>query len=494
MTAAVPDGGDLPAKSASVDRVLAGLFGRDAMYMVLWAGQLIAAAIVTPVVTRLMVREQFGLLASANAVMQILFVVGGAGLATAIQHQYAVGSRVDARKLLAVATAAALLAGLVAHITGDLWSRALGFDGYGPLLKLTVLWAVSGAITNCVLAMLRSQDRLLRFALVGGVQSVVAEVASLALVAGGDSSEAQLFVLGQVLAQVLAMVIGFGFVLPALPRRGDLAVVTRGLRFALPLVPTALSAFVLAASDRLILQRVLGADAVGGYQIAYNVASMPMLLLFVLNTAWLPRLFGVVSEQAAVLAASRDAVNMLLPPTVFGMAVGGPIVLRVWAPSTYGPDALAMTLAVVVVSLIPYAAGLAATRTLMMHERTATVAVCNILAAVLNVTLNLVLVPKFQLIGAAVATLIAFTALWGALLLVSKHVLVVERSSWPIVATLGLSGVAAVGSATVPVSGGFFVARLGVAVLALCWLAGVVLHIHARARVASIGDAGQATA
>jgi hypothetical protein len=95
-------GGDATGQPAA-ENVLTGLFGRDALFMVAWAVQLVVAALATPFITRVMPRAEFGLVASGTAVMQVLFVLAGAGLATAIQRQHGHGRHVDARKLLSVA-------------------------------------------------------------------------------------------------------------------------------------------------------------------------------------------------------------------------------------------------------------------------------------------------------------------------------------------------------------------------------------------------------
>ena len=60
---AVLEGFSLIAAVVAVGWLLAhtGLFGRDALFMASWAGQLVIAAVATPFVTRVMPREEFGL-------------------------------------------------------------------------------------------------------------------------------------------------------------------------------------------------------------------------------------------------------------------------------------------------------------------------------------------------------------------------------------------------------------------------------------------------
>jgi O-antigen/teichoic acid export membrane protein len=71
-----------------VDHHVARLFGRDSLYMLFSAVQLAVAAALTPAITRLLGPTEFGTAAAALAVMQVLFVLCGFGLQTAIQRAF----------------------------------------------------------------------------------------------------------------------------------------------------------------------------------------------------------------------------------------------------------------------------------------------------------------------------------------------------------------------------------------------------------------------
>jgi O-antigen/teichoic acid export membrane protein len=473
-----PDPAADTAPGAATQRALTGLFGRDALYVAVMACQIVLAALVTPFITRLLPRDQFGLVASATALMQVLFVLCALGLGTAIQRQHAQGRRVDARKLLSVAIASSTLVSLLVHLTGPAWSEALGFPAYGPFLWLTVTWAGASAIATCSLALIRSQDRLGRFVVVALTQSVGAELAALALLLAASSPDAEHYVLGKTAAQLVAVALGVAFAVPVRPRRADRQMIRQSLRFSLPLVPMALSTFVLAAGDRLILQRVLGPDAVGAYQVAYNIGSVPILLLGLLSTSWLPRLFSLTAERGHVLAASRDAVYRLLLPVVIGMAVAGPVILRVWAPESYHPDALAMTLAVVVVCIVPEAAAAASTRTLLTLGRSNAVALGTALAAVVNILLNFALIPVLGLVGSALATFLSLGLLWAFVHAAAHRTLALAPPPRGVIIRLWVCVLAAVASALVPVGGVFLGVRLLVGVLAFGWLVAVARRVR----------------
>lgn len=400
---------DRPADHA-VDHAMRGLFGRDAIYMVLWVLQLLGAALVTPVLTRALSISEFGGVASSNAVMQVLFVFATCGFQVAIQRRFADhGGTAAATGLLTVSMGIAALSTAVATATGPWWSAALGFTDFQGSLRLAVLWAGTSAVTGSALGLLRSQDRLGAFASVNLLQSVVAEVTSLVLVLV-VRADAEMFVLGQVLAQVAAMTLALALTRPRRLGRQDRALVRSGLAFALPLVPAMLGALVLATADRLVTQAQLGSDAVARYQVAYNIGTLPILVLGALDSTWLPRIFAVEdgAHREAVLNASRDALYRLLAPVIIGLSLGAPLVLRIWAPADFRTDELVLLTTLLVLSAVPFAAVLSSRRRLLAHSATVDVAAATIVAALANVALNLVLVPRFGLIGGALTALLCY--------------------------------------------------------------------------------------
>ena len=469
----------MPRASTEQDKDhVAHLFGRDSLYMLMWAVQIICAALLTPITTRVLGLSAFGTITSANAVMQVLFVFAGLGLQTAVQREYSTFENPrGARQLILAALGLTTGISALAWLTVPLWAGLLAMSDEQGALRWAVLWAGSSAMTTISLGLLRSLDRLLMFGTVSFLQSVVAEALALGLVKYYRPT-AEVFLGGQVAAQVAAALLGLAMAPPALLRWRDRKVLDRALRFALPLVPSALSTFVLSVSDRLIVEAQLGSEAVARYQVAYNVASMPMLLLSVLNSAWMPRFFGISdeAERRSVLASSRDALYRLMLPVVVGFAGGAPIVLRVWAPASYHPQELHVVVCLVLITAIPYAGQLAVTRTLMADGRTGASAAATLLAASVNVGLNLTLVPRFGLEGCAFATLAAYALLFVVLERIGRRTRV-ARSPRSLQLQLAGAAALALASAWVDENPLTLALRAIVGAGALVWFVRVLLAI-----------------
>src|SRR4051794_6894905 len=161
-----------------------------------------------------------------------------------------------------------------------------------------------------------------------------------------------------------------------------------------------------------MVQSALGQEAVARYQVAYNIGSLPMLVLGALTTVWLPRFFAVTNhdERRAVVAASRAALQRLLTPVIVGMAVGSPIVLRLWAPPRFRPVELMLVTTIIIVTAVPFTALQSVTRDLLARSATKAVAGTPLAAAAVNIGLNVVLIPAFGINGAAGGALFAYSA------------------------------------------------------------------------------------
>ena len=230
---------DLQETSA---QALRGLFGRDSLYLILWAIQIVLAALLTPVETRLLGPSSFGVVAAAVAVMQLLVQVGSFNLQTAIARAYTrPDGEANARRLvvLAIAVAGTLL--VLAYSTGPYWCDAIGLRHFSTPIRYAVIWAALTAVTNATFGVLRSRDQLGWFATVAVIQSVVAEAVAVALMVFIHRTPT-MYLFGQMVCQGLAVFVGLVATRPKLPRITNLPVFGDALRFTAPLLPAAVAA------------------------------------------------------------------------------------------------------------------------------------------------------------------------------------------------------------------------------------------------------------
>ncbi|GAB4082254.1 polysaccharide biosynthesis protein HsfF [Modestobacter muralis] len=405
-----------PAGAAATEPSTGPLFGRGLLYVAVWALQLLSSVVFAPVLAHLLPPDQFGQLAAGIAVHQVLVVAAVVGLDQVLVLLRAEdGVDRPARALVALGLGLGVLVTLVAVATLPWWSGPLGFGEGSRVLLVTVAWTAPAACLQLVSALLLAQDRFRAFSVVTLLSGVGGQVVGMALLLGSGSRVAGTYALGNLVTLSLALVVGLLMVRPGWRAALGPALARRALSLGVPLMIGSLAVYVLNAGDRIVVQRLLGSAEAGRYQIAYTIGNVVVMLLAVTSGAWAPRIAAIRDESHrwAVIASARDGLVRLMGPVILGLTLGAPFVLDVVAPASYDTGPLLPVVLLVALAGFPVLASAATGRALITLRATAPLAVAAGVAAVLNVGLNLVLVPVWELSGAAAATVVAFAAQAG---------------------------------------------------------------------------------
>src|SRR6476620_7741051 len=176
-----------PAPGAAASR---GVLGRGSIYTLGTAAPILANAAVTPVVTRLLGREDYGVVATAIVVIQVGMMVGSFGMPSVItRHGILAGSGVAGARTLLVRGSlmtAALAGALLA--TAAWWSPTLA----APLRSAVLLALAASAffvIVENSQAVLRVLDRPGSFVAVSLVATLGGPLLGLALLLAGPSPD-----------------------------------------------------------------------------------------------------------------------------------------------------------------------------------------------------------------------------------------------------------------------------------------------------------------
>lgn len=186
------------------------------------------------------------------------------------------------------------------------------------------------------------------------------------------------------------------------------------LRFSLPLVVSAAMVHVFSDLDTLMLGWLGDLAAVGVYGVVYPLAELVTVALAAFRFVFMP----IISELEA---ASADAeirrvyqviskwVTMATVPAFLVMLLFPRLVINLTFGAKYNDGALALS--VLSVGFIVHAVAGLNTEALVSIGRTRDVMYANVVTAALNLVLNLLLIPRYSFLGAAVATTLSYLAL-----------------------------------------------------------------------------------
>jgi O-antigen/teichoic acid export membrane protein len=183
------------------------------------------------------------------------------------------------------------------------------------------------------------------------------------------------------------------------------------LAFGIPLVLSGLSYLVVNYGDRFMVSFFMGIEALGLYAAAYAVGSLPIVLLATIDYVMFPAIAaewnsGRTEEATRQVDVMLQGLVILLVPIVAGLAVlARPILATIAteAAGEAGPVAL-----VVAIGFAVFYVGIVGERVLILANYPRTVTAIYSALMVVNAVLNLLLIPRWGLIGAATSTLLSF--------------------------------------------------------------------------------------
>lgn len=184
------------------------------------------------------------------------------------------------------------------------------------------------------------------------------------------------------------------------------------LRFGLPTVASNVSYWGVQSSDRYLIGFFLGVLFVGYYSPAYAIGNLinlfivPFLLVL---PAVLSRFFDEnrIDEVKTYLKYSLKYFLMIAIPAGFGLSVLSRELLTIFSTQEIAENAYFIT-PFVVLSILIYGIYTIFVQILFLFKKTRIAGTIWVLAAFCNIVLNLILIPRFGILGAALTTLVAY--------------------------------------------------------------------------------------
>ena len=218
------------------------------------------------------------------------------------------------------------------------------------------------------------------------------------------------------LGLVADLALGLVFLFVILRRNGwlapDFAVIGPAIRYGLPLLPAAYAMWGLNWMDRLFLVHYQSLDAIGVYSAAYGLGYM-VIQVFV-NPIWAlyPTSIAELHNSGDKAGADRllhtitYAMLLVAVPAIAGLWALSEPIIGVVAGSAFGTGALVMP--IIALAYLFHMLASFGDVSLGLHYRQHFATLSIFLAVLVNLALNLILIPAFGILGAACATLGAF--------------------------------------------------------------------------------------
>jgi O-antigen/teichoic acid export membrane protein len=207
------------------------------------------------------------------------------------------------------------------------------------------------------------------------------------------------------LISLVIIVSQIGFVIPRFTH------IKEYLQFSLPLTPSALVRWITESSDRFLVTYFLGLGSAGVYSAAYSIGNLIQLFASPLQLILLPELSKLFDEDKIdqvriYLSNSLRYFLLVTVPAVFGLSALAKPLLGIFTTQ----DFISGWFIIPIIALSGLLAGIFQifVNIMLLVKETKSATYINIIAAISNVLLNLLLIPSIGIIGAALSTLISY--------------------------------------------------------------------------------------
>lgn len=194
-----------------------------------------------------------------------------------------------------------------------------------------------------------------------------------------------------------------------------------GMKISLPIIPHGLSQVVLAQFDRIMIHRIIGSVQAGFYSFAYNIGTIYQVVANSLDTVWTTWFFERMSgKQYSEIKKVANYYCVLLATGAMALMLVSPEVLLIMGGAQYTPSitcAAPIVLAMFYSAIFNFPASIE-----YYYKKTNIIAIGTCVAAVLNIVLNAIFIPKFGYVAAAYTTVVCYIAYYFVHVALSKKI------------------------------------------------------------------------
>jgi O-antigen/teichoic acid export membrane protein/glycosyltransferase involved in cell wall biosynthesis len=381
-----------------------------------------------PFLTHTLSPSDYGILTILSTSISLLAGITQLGLGSAFFHAYSYGYTLKSDKRSVIVTTAALLfivsllIMLCVLVTAPLLAER--FFGRASLGELIITACGVVCLQNLALpgsSFLRAESRRFTYSLLSLGNTLITLCATLVLVGAlhwGIEGALLATGIGYTCFVFCTILVIFG---GSIHIRLDIA--QNLLGFGVPLILSFISYWVLQLSDRYLLSFFGSLAETAKYAVAYSLGSaMATVVIGPFTLAWPTTMFTIAKSEDAPhtfqLVFRWLSLFMLLAS--FGLSFLGVLLLNLLFATTY--HVMAPVIPIVSASMVFYGIYFIFMIGANIKRKVWISGVFTTLAAVVNFLLNLVLIPLYGALGAAVATLIAYIVLALAAYIVNQRI------------------------------------------------------------------------
>jgi O-antigen/teichoic acid export membrane protein len=393
--------------------------------------------ILLPLYSNLISTTEFGnysLLLSVYAVVQVFFQFGMFGAL----NKFYIEEKTDYKKLLIFSSILNSIIIIASFLTLTLWLlssdisiiifKSPDFKNILTLTFVALLYETLGFYILSLLKTMGQAKKVVTYSAFGAISNLVLNVFFVYFL--------RLSVLGIILAQLSSSIILLLLLLPLIRNKYvfkiDKGILIVVIKFSLPLIFANLFMAGSNVADRFILNIYAGREQVGLYSFAYRIALIMSILIGSFSTAWHPHSLNLFYSDEfkfnfGKILSKLIAVSCLLL-LVVSLLAGYLFDIHLLGISFFNPLYHDGFVIIPIVMIGYIFNGLSSYYSVYpsVSNKSYHLMFSELIAFLINVLLNIILIPHFGIIGAALSTAIGFLSGASYLFTISRKKIKIE--------------------------------------------------------------------
>lgn len=304
-----------------------------------------------------------------------------------------------------------------------------GFKSLNNFLILFVIYFISTAVYNVILQFVKGIEAVNIYSVAGVINTfiyIISNIFLLIVVKMGVKGYLLSFIIGHIVSAIYAFFYAklYNYIISW--KKIHIQKVREMIDYALPMIPNSISWWISNSSDKYILAFFWGTAINGVYSVAYKIPSILSIFLSIFIGAWqisAVEQFGTKESQKFYSNVYEMYETLLIVGSSVLIAITKFLAYILYSADFYQAWLYTpvLLLASVFNSLAAFYGSVytASKNTKMLFYST-------LLGAIGNIILNIMLIPHWGAMGAAVATTISYFIVWIIRIINSRKILIIN--------------------------------------------------------------------
>jgi O-antigen/teichoic acid export membrane protein len=370
------------------------------------------AFISVPIFTRLLTPDEYGILAIFTSIISISTILMGLNFHGSVARYYHEEDK-NFGQFISSNILFLFLFNIFSFSLINLFKKEIStlINIDVEIFMIAVIVAIFNIPINMFLSYLQTSKQSDKYSFLSVAKSVSILVISIIWVY--LLSEQRYFgkIYGNLVVSVVVFVISIIYFIKLGKPKFKFKYIKYSLVFGVPLIPHALSNFILSYFDRIAINQLTGSLNTGLYSFAYNVGMIMAVVVMAMNKAWVPMFYDNLKENnyKKINSMAVDYSKYIFFTAMTLILFSKEIVIILADESYYA--ALDLVPIIILSYVFVFFYTLFANYS-FYKKKTVLISIATLIAGALNIALNYLLIPKFGYIAAAYTTLFSYIVLF----------------------------------------------------------------------------------